>query len=221
MYGGPCGTPGTLPVGGDVARVAHGDADVVRRVAEAVRDLKGGGLLPFQSVGVDGVDEGDLLALGDETGELEGAVEGAVDAEDVGAVGDGLGHLPLGDVALGHEDQGGKTAAGAVGGGGGAGVAGGGAEDGACAELLGVGNGHDHATILEGARGVAPLKLEEEPADAQLLLDLGRPDQGCVAFTQRDEGGSVRYRKEVPVLVEDTLAHLPAPCLGGFTHGGS
>src|SRR5205809_7730906 len=45
-----------FPVGGDVAGVADGDEMKVRRIAELVADLEGGGLLPFQAHGVDAVD---------------------------------------------------------------------------------------------------------------------------------------------------------------------
>ena len=119
------------PVGGDVAGVADGDEQVVGRVAEGVDDLEGGGLLPLDAVGVDGVDEGDGMDVGDGQRQLQRDVEVAVDGDDAGAVRDGLRQLALRDAPLRHEDVDLQAAVGGEGGGGGAGVAGRGAHDGA------------------------------------------------------------------------------------------
>ena len=177
------------PVGGDVAGVADGDAVQVRSVTQLIDDLKGGGLLAFQAVGVDGVDERDGLAVADGAGEGEGVVEAAVDGEDAGAVGDGLSELALGDGAGGDEDVDAQAVAGGVGGGGGAGVASGGAEDGLMAGLDRLGDGEDHAAVLERSGGVAGFELEVDGGGGGAALEGGGADEGGIALAEGDAGG--------------------------------
>ena len=54
-----------LPVGGDVAGIAHRDEEHVRGIAQLVDDLKGGSLLPLDAIWVKGVDQGDGVLFGE------------------------------------------------------------------------------------------------------------------------------------------------------------
>ncbi|MBA7592967.1 hypothetical protein ES708_35172 [subsurface metagenome] len=54
-----------LPVGGDVARVAHGDEEIVGGFAQIIDNLEGGGLLPLDAVGVERVDQRDGVLFGE------------------------------------------------------------------------------------------------------------------------------------------------------------
>ncbi len=93
------------------------------------RSLDGGGLLAFEAVGVDGVEQVDGEAV-DEVGEdADAAVEVGLELDGEGAVVHGLRELAPGDLAFGDEDDAAEAGAGGVGGHGGGGVAGGGAGD--------------------------------------------------------------------------------------------
>ena len=111
------------------------------------------------------------VRIGDLARDGEGAVELAAHAHDVRAVGHRLTQLAERNVALRHEDDATQPRCCCVGGGGGRGVAGRGTKNGLVACLQRFGDCHDHAAVLEGARGVAALQLEEEPPNARLLLN--------------------------------------------------
>ena len=73
-----------LPVRGDVARVADRQGVHVGRLAERVDDLERRGLLPFDAIRVDGVDQRDGREVGGElAGQLQAVVEVAVDLDDL------------------------------------------------------------------------------------------------------------------------------------------
>ena len=155
-------------------------------VAKLIDDLEGGGLLTLDAVGVDGVDEGDGMAVGELAGEGEGVVEGAVDGQDSRAMRDGLCELAFGDGAARNQDVDLESLAGGVSRGGGAGVAGGGAEHGFMAGLDGFGDGQDHAAILEGAGGIAGFELEVHGGGAGGALQRGGAEEGGGAFAEGD-----------------------------------
>ena len=93
----------TLPVCGDVAGVADGQAVDVGSVAEGVDDLEGRRLLALDAGRVHRVDELDRVGLGELAGEGQAVVEVAVDLQQRRAVGDRLAQLAHRDLALGHE----------------------------------------------------------------------------------------------------------------------
>ncbi len=152
---------------GAVGEVAAGDDDVLGDLPlELLEEFEGGGLLAFEAVGVDGVEQVDGEAV-DEVGEdADAAVEVGLELDGERTVVHGLGELAPGDLAFGDEDDAAQAGAGGVGGHGGGGVAGGGAGDPLEAALGGDGEGGGHAGVLEGAGGVHALMLGEEPVDA-------------------------------------------------------
>ena len=180
------------PVGGDVAGVADGQAVVVGGAAQGFDDFEGGGLLALQAVGVDGVDDGDRGVVGDFLDQAHAVVEVALDLDDDGAVHHGLGEFAHGDFTVGDEDEGGDAGAGGVGGGGGGGVAGGGADDGLGARFDGLGDGHAHAAVFEGAGGIEAFIFDVEVnIVAEAGGDVVELNEGSVAFAQGEDAGFV------------------------------
>ena len=177
-----------LAEGGGVGEVAAGDDDVVGHLpVELLEELEGGGLLAFEAVGVDGVEEVDREAA-DEVGEdADAAVEVGLELDGEGAVVHRLGELAPGDLALGDEDDAAQAGAGGVGGHGGGGVAGGGAGDPLEAALGGDGEGGGHAGVLEGAGGVHALMLGEEPVEAGGGGAAGQLVERGVALAEGDD----------------------------------
>src|SRR5690606_4174922 len=150
----------THPVGRDVPGVADGQHVDVGGVTEGVDDLEGGGLLALEPEGVDRVDQGDRVVLGERPHDGQAVVEVAVHRHQGGPVDDRLGQFARGDLPGGQDDGAAQPGAGGVRGGGGGGVPGGGTHD-----ELGVGgghlrHGHGHAAVLEGAGGVGALDLD-------------------------------------------------------------
>src|SRR5690606_20792933 len=92
-----------LPVRGDVARVAYWQQVVVRCVAQEVHDLEGAGLLALDTRRVHRVDQEYRVVLAELAGDLKAVIEIAVDLDDVRTVGDRLGHLAHGDLAIRYQ----------------------------------------------------------------------------------------------------------------------
>ena len=175
-----------LVVGGDVARVADGDAERVE-LAELLDDLERRGLLALEAVLVDGVDERDRLAVGERAHERQRLVEVAAQGDHARAVHERLGELALGDLALRHDHRAGQAAARGVGGGARGGVAGRGADDGLGALAHGGADGARHAAILERAGRVEALELQPH-LGLHELGEVRRVDERGAALAERDDG---------------------------------
>lgn len=76
--------------------------------------------------------------------------------------------------------------------------------------LLGLGHGHDHAAVLEGAGRIGPLDLGVE-FKAEFLREVDEPHEGCVAFLEGQGRGAVGDRKgetyPIPLLMPGSI-HL-------------
>ena len=127
---------------------------------ERLEDLEGGRLLPFDTVLVDRVDEHDRVRVGELAHELERLVEVARQRDHARAVHQRLGHLALGDPALGHDHGAGDARACGVGGRARGRVAGGGADHRLGAFSHRRRDRAGHAAVLEGAGGVGALELQ-------------------------------------------------------------
>ena len=122
-------------------------------------------LLPFQPEGIDAVDQVDAQLLADFLDAGHGVVEIAGDLHGQRAVVERLRELAVGDLARADEDHGlHQPRDRAVEGQRGAGVAGRGAGGARGADEPGVAEGGRHAVVLEAARGVHPLVLQEQAA---------------------------------------------------------
>ena len=150
------------PVGRDVAGIADGNGENVRRFTEGVNEFEGTGLLTFDAVGVDRVHDGDGNVLSEFAGQRQSAVEVAADLDDFGAVHDGLSQLAERNLAFGDEHDAGHIGLGGEGGGGGRRVTGGATDNGLGARSLGLANGHGHTAVLKGAGGVSALNLQKD-----------------------------------------------------------
>ena len=51
------------PVGADIAGVADGDAEPIGCFTQGIHHLKGGGFLPLEPVGIEGVHQGDGVLI--------------------------------------------------------------------------------------------------------------------------------------------------------------
>ena len=196
-----------LPVGGDVARVAHRQDVDVGGIAEFVHDLEGSGFLSLDAEGIDGIDDGypRRRVAADLAHQAQGVVEISVHLHHARAVRYRLDEFAHGDFACREEDDAPQPGPGGVGGGGGAGVARGGADDGARALLARLGDGHRHAAVLEAPRRVEPLVLEEHPAAAAHALAQARGmDQGSRAFVERDDGSLFVHGQELTPAGDDS-----------------
>src|SRR4051794_27574011 len=149
-----------LPVRGDVAGVADGQAVHVGRVTERLDDLERRGLLALDAEGVDRVHDRHAVDVAECTHDVEGLVEVPADLDDLRAVDERLRELAERDLALGDHDTTGDAGARGVGRGAGRGVAGRRADDDLGALLYGLGDRHRHPAVLEGTGGIRALDLE-------------------------------------------------------------
>ena len=184
------------PVGGDVPRVADGDAERVEAVAELVDDLERGGLLALEPERVDGVDERDRMARGQLAHERERLVEVAAQRDHARAVHQRLGQLAGGDLAVGHDHGARQAGARGVGGGAGRRVAGRGADHRLGAVAHGGRDRAGHAPVLERAGRVRALELEPHLGADPLGDALGEHQRGR-ALEQRHDGILRRERQPV------------------------
>ncbi len=158
----------------------------------AVHHFEGGRLLALEPVGVEGVDQGDGVALGHVADDGQGPVEVALHRQHLGTVEKRLGQLPLGHIAVGNQHEGPHAPPAGIGGRGGRGVAGAGADHRFGARFLRLAEGHGHAPVLEGAGGVEAVVLEEHlHAPAHPLGDHRCRDQGGGPLPQGDHRGGV------------------------------
>ena len=200
-----------LPVGGDIASIAHRYEEVVRGLAQSVDDLEGGGLLPLDAIGVEGIDQGNGVLLGQGADDIQRLVEVAVNGDDLRPVDKRLSELSLGDFSLGDDDNGLKPEARPKSGRRGAGVASGGADDRLASLLHRLGHGNHHAPVLEGAGGVASFQLEVK-LTAELLLELPRAYQLRIPLAQGDDGGLGGDGEKLTVSFYNALFHFIYAC---------
>ena len=133
----------------------------------------------------------------------QGLVEVAPHLEDPGPVHQRLGQLAEGDVPLGDEHGAGHAGPGRVGGRRRRGVAGRRAHHRLGALLDGLGDGHGHAAVLEGAGGIGSLDLQQDPGPDPVGQPRGR-QQRRATLQQGDDRRVGRHREERPVLLDDT-----------------
>ena len=72
--------------------------------------------------------------------------------------------------------------------------------------LDGLGNGDDHAPVLERAARVAAFQLEVERGAAGLLLEAHGADERRITLAEGDHGCGAGQRQEVAVATEDARA---------------
>ena len=197
------------PVGGHVAGVADRDRERAGRLAELLDDLEGGGLLAFDPVRVDRVDELDRVLLGELADDRQGVVEVALQGDDAGAVHQRLGELADRDLALRDDHRAAHAGARGVGGGAGRGVAGRGADHRLRPAPLRPRDGDRHPPVLEAAGRVRPLELEVG-AGADPLREPRRLDQRRRALLEADDRVAGLERQPVPVPLDQAPLH-PAP----------
>ena len=192
---------------GTVGEIAAGNDHVIRHLpVELLGNLEGGGLLPFQPVGIDGVEQIDRGTADHFRQHPHAAVEVSIQLAGDGAVIDGLGELGPGDLALGQQDQAVHAGAGGVGRHGGRGVAGGGAGHPLEAALARLRKRSRHARVFERAGGVHALVFGVELLHAQLFRALQEPVERRVAFAQRDGLFGMEQNRQ-------QLAKAPHPAL--------
>ncbi len=126
-----------------------------------------------------------LGALSDDGGAV---VDEAVDEEDAGAEEEGFESVDDGSVVR-HEDEALDGGAGAVGGECAPGVSGGGDGEAGDAEFAGHGDGHGHASGLEGAGGEVRFVLDEEVGQAECCAEAWAGEEGGGFFAERNDGG--------------------------------
>ena len=197
------------PVGTDVAGVAHGNTQPVRSISQDVHHFEGRRFLSLEPVGVDGVHQGDGIAPRQVLGEGKGLVEVALNGQHFGAVQQSLGQLALGHVAIRNDGKCPQTPTSGIGRCRCGRIACAGADDGRGPRLLGLADGHGHAPILEAARGVQAVHLQEHPhAAANALLQGWGSQQRRVALQQADNGGVVINRQPGSVILHQTRPNL-------------
>ncbi|MBA7571313.1 hypothetical protein ES708_13072 [subsurface metagenome] len=177
-----------LPVGGDVAGVAHGDEEMVGSFTQIIDNLEGSCFLPLDTVGVERVDQRDGVLLGESEHYLQSLVEVAVDSHDFSPVDNRLSHLAQRNLAFGDNDYGFDAVARGISRRRGAGVARGSAHQSPAALFQRLSHRHHHTPVLERAGGVAALQLEIKLADSQFFLQLSAPHQRGVPLAQSKEG---------------------------------
>ena len=190
-------------MGGDVARVAHRQAVVVRGAAELFDDFEGRGFLTLQAEGVDRVHDGHRRLLGHLLDQFHALVEVAADLHDHGAVHHRLGQFAHGDLTFRDDHEGGDAGAGGVGRRRRGGVAGGRADDGIAALFHRLGHRHGHAPVLERSGGVEAFVFD---VDVHVLTEQAgnvlQADQRRVALAQADQRRVVVNRQMVTVTVD-------------------
>ena len=161
-----------------------GNEHQVRGLAEVLHDLKRGGLLTLDAVGIHRVDQDGRVPFGQLTDEVERVVEAAPDDHDTRAVGYGLRQLGPGHAALRHYDRRRNPHIRSVGGGRCAGVAGRGAGYALASGLDGLCHGHHHSPVFERPGRIAALQLEVEVVAAHHIANDAGLHQRCAAFSQ-------------------------------------
>ncbi len=126
----------------------------------------------------------------------EGLVEVAVDGDDPGARDERLEQLADRDLALRQDDDDLEAGRRAVGRRGGRGVAGRGADDRPRARLDGLGDGQDHAPVLERAGRVLAFDLEVEVLEPERRAEAPGADERREPLAEGQRRGRVGDRQE-------------------------
>ena len=188
------------PVGGDVAGVAHGNAQPIRGITEGIHDFKGSCFLALQAVGVHRIHQRHGVFLRRFANDVESPVKVAADRQNFGAVDERLGQLALGHITIRDQHERPHAAPPGIGRGRGTGVSGAGADHGFATGFLGLADCHGHASILEGSR-----RIETVVFDVHLhpLADSFRNrrhrDQGSGPLSQGDHRCGSGDRKPCPI----------------------
>ena len=191
-----------LPIGRDVACVADGKAVDVRGVAEQVDNLEARGLLALDAIRVHAIDQRHGVVIRETTGEGEAVVEVALDLQQGRAMDDRLRELAHCDLALRHEHGAHHSCLDRVGRGTGGGVARRCADDRARTLLSGLADGHRHAPVLEGTRGIGAVVLQPDLAPRHLAQRAGIDERGA-SLAQRDDGSVGIDRQPRAVLLDE------------------
>ena len=178
---------------------------IIRRLPQGFDDFKGGSLLALQTIGIDGVDDGDGGLGRDFLHQTHAVVEVTLDLQNHRPMSHGLCQFAQGDLAFRDQDKGGDAGARGIGCRRGGGVAGGGADDGPAALGHRLSDRHGHAAVLEGTRGVESFEfgIEGEIA-AQVALDVGQTNQRRLPFAQAHGGHIGGQRQAVAVFVDQS-----------------
>ena len=204
-------------VRGVVARVADRDEVEVGRVAEHLDDLERRGLLALDAVVVDRVHEVHRVVRGEVARDVEAVVEVALHLQQLGVVRDGLAELAHRDLALGHEHGGRDARVRGVGGRRRRRVARGGADHDLRTALDGLGHGHRHAAVLEGAGGVHALELHPH-VGAGAAGERRRGQERRAALAEGDDGRGIRHIQPVGVFADDAAPLARVGLGGGVVH---
>ena len=128
-----------LPIGSDVSCVAHGQGVNGRGLAERIHHLPYRGLLAFDPVRVDGIDQSRVMCRRQFQHETERIVEGSFHGHDGRPVDDRLGEFAMGDLSGREDHDGCDPGAGCVGGS-------------RCRRVSGRGARHGSSTVFERLR---------------------------------------------------------------------
>src|ERR1017187_1833914 len=188
----------------------------VRGASECITDFEGGGLLAFDAVGIDGINDLDAGAFTDLADDTQGVIKIPAQGDDGRAFHQGLGQFAHGDGAFGEKHHAFDARPRGVSCGGGGGVAGARADHGFCAAFDSHRDRHGHATVFEGSGRVQSLVLEPNlQAAADDLLQIVGVNEGSVALAQGHDGCLVRDGQILAILFDDSAprAHVTIPAL--------
>ncbi len=195
------------PVGSDIAGVAHGQGVDGGRRSHRVDDLPRCGLLAGDAIGIDRIDEHDVVAAGQFENDPKGIIEASVDRDDRGAVDDRLCQLAPGDLPGRDDDD--RRDAGSLGicRSRGRRVAGRGTSDGPRPVLDSLRHCEGHPSVFEGPGRIQAFELEVDlPLDG--LGKCRRRDEGRVAFEERHDRSVGSDRQTIAVRLDDPrMAH--------------
>jgi hypothetical protein len=172
---------------GGVSQISAGDDDVVGGLPiELLEEFDGGGLLAFEPVWIDGVEQVDGLATHEFVQDLDASVEVGADLAGDGAVVERLRELAPGNFAFGDKDKAAHAAAGSVGGHGRGRVPSRRAGDPAESFLAREGCGGSHAGVFERGGRVHALMFGLECVHTCRTSTTRKVIERSIAFLQRD-----------------------------------
>ena len=208
----------TGPIGGDVPRVAHRQAQPIGGVPQRVANLEGRRFLPLDAVGIDGVDQRDGVAVGDFHHHRQGVVEGAFDLHYLRAVGHRSGQFSGGHLPLGDEYHRLEAGAGCVGRRRGRRIPRGGANHGLRPASQRFADRGGHPAVFEGAGGVQSFEFDVQfKAAAQVFGQPRHGDEPRLALQQSDRAGVGGQIQQMPVTMQDAEVGMG----GILVHDGS